>query len=222
MSKKKIFMRKTSFAAPLDLTNLMAYYRLNDNALDEIGTENGSEFTDSPPFTYLSGNSGNAGNFRIAENDFIRLSAGIFDISIGSLSCYIKTTDAGSGFRGIFVKKNAYSIFAIDGEIGFFDWGGAATRLTGVNIEDGLWNHIVLTFDSGVTNGTKIYINGVLVLTTDMTISNQTRPIHIGTGDSVGQNFNGLIDSCGAWDAILNQTRVTDIYNHQNTGNELV
>lgn len=93
--------------------------------------------------------------------------------SNGTLSVWAKSSSPGSGFRGIIAKQYAYALFYVDGVLASYDWAVPATRSTGINIADGTWKNLVMTYQNAVSNGTIIYINGSPVLTTTLTISNQ-------------------------------------------------
>ena len=105
----------------------------------------------------------------------------------GTISAWVKTASPGGGFRGIMAKQFQYGIFYSDGVLVAYDWGAGATRSTGVNIADNNWKNIVMTFQSGVTNGTKIYINGFSVLTTTITSFNDGLNLYGGAEVNAGQ-----------------------------------
>ena len=105
----------------------------------------------------------------------------------GTLSAWVKTASPGAGFRGIMAKQNAWGLFYSDGVLVSYDWGASATRSTGVNIADGNWKNVVMTFQSAVSNGTRIYINGSSVLTTTITWVNDTQNLYGGAEVSASQ-----------------------------------
>ena len=114
-------------------------------------------------------------------------------ISTGTVEAWIKTTNPGSGFRAIIERQNGYGIFLKDNEFGLYDWGTAAFRGTGVSLNDGTWHHVAAVFQSGITNGTKLYIDGSEKLVTSMTVSSPTN-VTIGAWNTGAQQFNGQID----------------------------
>ena len=105
----------------------------------------------------------------------------------GTISAWVKTSSPGGGFRGIMAKQYAYGLFYSDGVLVAYDWGGSATRSTGVNIADGNWKNVVMSFQSAVSNGTRIYINGSLSLTTTITWVNDTQNLYGGAEVSASQ-----------------------------------
>jgi hypothetical protein len=61
---------------------------------------------------------------------------------------WVKTSGSGSGF-GTSLQQFAYSLFFKYWRFNF-TWNMLMQRLeTGVNLNDNLWHHVVLVFDSG-------------------------------------------------------------------------
>ena len=115
----------------------------------------------------------------------------------GTISAWVRATSPGAGFRGIIAKQNAWGLFYNDGVLASYDWGANATRSTGVNIADGNWKNVAMTFQSGITNGTRIYLNGSSVLTTTITWVNDAINLYGGAEFSASQfsNCSGSIFS---------------------------
>jgi hypothetical protein len=117
-----------------------------------------------------------------------------YNVDNGSIGCWIKTTSPGSSFRGVFVKGLAWGLFLNDGEFGTYDWGTSTWRGTGISPTDGRWHHLGMSFQSGVTNGTKLYLDGVPVLTTTLTVSDHlTYPLLLGS-NSFDQKITASLD----------------------------
>jgi len=118
--------------------------------------------------------SSNNGSFIFdGTNDYINFgNSSTLQQSSGTLSAWTKTSAPGGGFRGIIARQGAYGFFYNDSVLVAYDWGGNQTRSTGINIADNTWKNVVMTYQSGVNDGTIIYLNGVSVLTTTITISN--------------------------------------------------
>jgi hypothetical protein len=145
-----------------------------------------------------------------------------FKISVGSLEGWIKTGDAGTSYRAAFGKSLAYCLYLYNNELTIYDWGAAVNRPTGITLNDNSWHHIAMTFNSGVTNGTLIYIDGVLKLTTTMTISSQAFPFSIGSNsfDPAFQFYTGSVDDVRVWNVIRTQTEIQDNMNTELLGSE--
>jgi len=105
-------------------------------------------------------------------NDYINFgNSSTLQQTSGTISAWAKTSAPGASYRGIIAKQGAYGFFYNDSILVAYDWGGNATRSTGINIADNTWKNVVMTYQSGVNDGTIIYLNGVSVLTTTISIS---------------------------------------------------
>lgn len=134
-------------------------------------------------------------------------------LSRGTVSAWIKTSNAGISYRGIVGKDRAYGMYLLGNVFGVYDNGTALFRSTGVNLADNKWHHVSFSFDSGVTNGTLLYIDGVLSLTTTLTNSNQTGTARIGMGQgAASQIFSGSIDEARIYNRILSAAEIKQLY----------
>lgn len=179
--------------APSIITNGLVFYI--DAANPRCYPGSGTNLTDtiSNITPTLNGGVGfNTSNYGIftfdGSNDYINFgNSNNVKLTVGTISAWVKATSPGGGFRGIMAKQYAYGLFYSDSVLVAYDWGGSATRTTGVNIADGNWKNVVMSFQSAVSNGTKIYINGVLSLTTTITWQNDTQNLYGGAEASAGQ-----------------------------------
>jgi hypothetical protein len=189
---------------------IISGYKFQNNVLDTKAVNNGI----ANNLTYSSGLVGQTGVFNGSTSYVNCGNDATLKLNKGSLSLMVKTASAGSGFRSLALKSDAYGLFLSNGVLVIYDWFSAATRSTGINLNNNVWRHVVLTFDSAVTNGTKIYIDGSLVLTTTMRVKNQNLGFYIGCNvDTYGtlQHINANIDCVKVWDKILSNTEVSQI-----------
>ena len=117
----------------------------------------------------------------------------------GTIECWIKT--ATTTQSGIFSKQGAYSMYILaTGKIGFYNYG-TTTMMTGnTTVNNGAWHHIAIVFQSGVSNGTVIYVDGVAdVSPFTFTTSAQTGILSLGIISSGNQFFNGSIAEPRIW-----------------------
>jgi hypothetical protein len=133
-------------------------------------------------------------------------------LSTGTISILANTTNAGNSYRGVFVKQLAFGLLYYTNVLIIYDWFGAQQRSTGINCADGKCHAIALTFHSGVTNGTVIYLDGEPVLTTTFTVQNQTMPLMIGFGNSTAQYYFGLLEDARIYNRALTPGEVWAIY----------
>jgi Concanavalin A-like lectin/glucanases superfamily/Secretion system C-terminal sorting domain len=173
---------------------------------------------------------GNSLNFD-GTNDYIEImntsgSAAELEITTGTIEALI-TAKFGSYYRGIVVKQQAYGLFLKDGVLCTYDWGAALEQSTNINLADGYWHHVAMSFTSGVVNGTKIYIDGALVKTTTITVfapAYHDVTIGSGSGTSSGstpaQFFNGDIDEARIWNVVRTAAEILASKNVELAGNE--
>jgi len=139
-------------------------------------------------------------------------------LTTGTVDAWIKTSDAGSNFRGIAVKTDAYGMFLKNNVFGIFDWNTNIFRSTGINLADGQFHHVAFTFQSGVNDGTVLYIDGVAQPTTTMTVKNQNGFFAIGTNGGANQKFDGIIDEVEVFDRVLTPTEIKEIFDADDDG----
>ena len=159
--------------------------------------------------------SSNNGSFIFdGSNDYINFgNSSAVQQSSGTLSAWAKASSPGGGYRGIIAKQGAYGLFYTDSVLVAYDWAADAPRSTGVNIADNTWKNVVLTYQSGVSNGTRIYINGVSVLTTTITVLNQTGNLFGGAEANAGQYAACQISLFNMYNRALSATEILQNYN---------
>jgi len=164
---------------------------------------------------------GNALDFN-GSNDRVNSTNDVkFQISVGTIEGWIKTGNAGSSYCGAFGKTFAYFLYLYNNELIVYDWGGGGNRSTGITLNDNTWHHIAMSFNSGVNNGTLIYIDGVLKLTTTMTIASQDQPFTIGgVVDPYNQFYTGSIDDVRIWNVARTQPEIQANMNNELNGTE--
>jgi hypothetical protein len=146
-------------------------------------------------------------------NDYISFgNSSAVQQSSGSLSAWAKASSPGGGYRGIIAKQGAYGLFYTDSVLVAYDWAADAPRSTGINIADNTWKNVVLTYQSGVSNGTRIYINGVSVLTTTITIQSQVANLFGGAEANASQFASCQASSFSMYNRVLTATEVLQNY----------
>ena len=136
----------------------------------------------------------------------------LLEISNGTIEAWIQTSNAGSGYRGVVSKVNAYGLFLNNNVLTTYNWANATLYSAGPALNDNLWHHVAIVFKSGVTNGSRLYIDG-LPVGTDFTYTslNQNNPLTIGNNSlapAPNQFFNGNIDAVRVWDRALCPTEI--------------
>ena len=148
------------------------------------------------------------------SNDYINFgNSSAVQQSSGTLSAWAKASSPGGGYRGIIAKQGAYGLFYTDSVLVAYDWAEDAPRSTGINIADNTWKNVVLTYQSGVSNGTRIYINGVSVLTTTITIQSQVANLFGGAEANASQYAFCQASSFKMYNRVLTASEVLQNYN---------
>ena len=148
------------------------------------------------------------------SNDYINFgNSSTLQQTSGTISAWTKASSPGSGYRGIIAKQGAYGLFYTDSVLVAYDWAADTPRSTGINIADNTWKNVVLTYQSGVSNGTRIYINGVSVLTATITIQSQVANLFGGAEANANQFASCQISSFNMYSRVLTAQEVLQNYN---------
>ena len=193
----------------VDAANTRSYSGAGNTAYGLINNVNG------PLVNGVGFTTTNNGYFTFdGTNDYINFgNSSSVQLTIGTLSAWVKATSPGAGFRGILAKQYAYGLFYNDSVLVAYDWGASATRSTSINIADGNWKNVVMSFQSGVTNGTRIYLNGSLALTTTITWVNDTQNLYGGAEASAGQYAACFGSMFSLYNRVLTADEVLQNYN---------
>lgn len=138
----------------------------------------------------------------------------------GTIEAWIKTSNAGSGFRGILVKQYQYGIVLKDNSLVVAEWG-QGEKNSNINVADNTWHHVAFSFSNMAANGSKLYIDGLPVLTFTYQVStNSSQHIIAGAGNASLQYFNGAIDQVRVWNTAKTDAEILANYNKCLNGNE--
>ena len=132
-----------------------------------------------------------------------------------SFSVWIYADDV-SGYKTILAKRANTNFdwqFAITGsKFQFYDGGAGSSLDSATSPNASQWYHVVFSVDYGVTNGTKIYINGSSDAQGTFSPNSELAPMRIGD-NSKNRFFNGKIDEVSWFHSALSASDVTAIYN---------
>lgn len=132
----------------------------------------------------------------------------------GTVEVWMKTTGAGSGYRDLVGKDGAYYLLLRDNVLGLWNERTDTFTSSGRRLDDGQWHHVVLTFQAGVTNGTRLYVDGVQVQQGTIDFRNQDHPVWIGgtIWNGGDEYFNGTIDEVAIYDRPLTAATILNHY----------
>lgn len=184
---------------PLQPEGTISFYDFNNNTDDPIGNNFGTPTS----LTYFNdAEKGIVGNFsgvNTTGTKVITTNSDDFKANNIGVELYFKTSAAGTGARALIVKALAWGIYVDGGVLKIYQWAATAGfKATTVNLNDNLWHKIKVEFRNGVTDGTLIYVDDVLKLTTTYAFSAQTRKVVIGNGNddnnvNTSQEIKGYI-----------------------------
>jgi type IV pilus assembly protein PilA len=199
--------------------HLVSYWSFDDagsgTALDTMGINNGT-VNGATATTGVRGVANTAYSFD-GVNDYIDAGASLLsptDISQPyTLSVWIKTLSSanpggdmisqydGGGNRFAFMFRSGYVNY-------WHAWNGGATITANVN--DNNWHHIVAVKINNLSEGLKIYVDGLQNVSGNDVLAFGNTNTKIGGGSSF---FNGSIDSTRIYNKALSADEVLNIYN---------
>lgn len=222
-----LILTMTGRATKRNENGLVAYWHLDEGTSTLIndasgsgnnGTLNVGALGSQTTFVqaWSNGTSGRAGgalNFDGTDDYVLGTNAASVKLNTGTVTAWIKTSNAGTSYRGIVVKQSAYGMFLKDNVFMIYDWGGG-DRTTGINLADGVWHQVGMVFNIGVAGGTTLYVDGAVVTTTTISSAAQTVAVVLAAGTAgVSQNFAGLIDEVRIYNRALSASEILSQYN---------
>lgn len=137
-----------------------------------------------------------------------------------TVSGWVKTTATPAASPGSVIvgKSSAWALTLTPGQVGLYNYANSS-RVCGdaTTVTDGQWHYVAATIQSGVTNGTKLYVDGALKQTCTLTMSAQTNNVNIG-GFSGSGGLNGTIDHVKMYNRVLTLDEIQAEYQAQNSG----
>ena len=154
------------------------------------------------------------------SNDYVNAGNGTsVQLTQGTLEAWIKTSGSGN-VSNIITKPWAYGLFLYYNQLAVYDWN-VGWKSTNINLADSRWHHVAFSFNSGVTNGSFIYVDGELKLTTTYTLHDQNYSLGIGAlTNNGGELFTGTIDEARVWNTIRSQADIQSTLYTEMAGNE--
>ncbi len=139
-------------------------------------------------------------------NDVINFTnAPALQLNNGTVEAWIKIPISGAGFshRSVVVKQWAYGLFLLNNRLAAYDWVTTGTFTAGIALNDNNWHHVAFSFQNGVTNGSRLYIDGVATGPAfTYNIHNQGTIPAVGGNPWSGQYLNGTIDEVRIWNTL--------------------
>ncbi len=217
-------------SATTDLSeNMVAHWHFDEGsggtATDATSNSNDGVLLGSPAWSRGKSSSsvsfdGTDDGISVANHSSINIDQGTVSLWFNTDGCMEDGTYA--NWCGIFTKHDAYGIYLrySSNQLVLFDWvknknSGEGMVETGVSITSNTWYHLVFVFDSGVSNSSKVYLDGKLIFTTTYTTLNQDSDLLIGAGailETPVQRFTGEIDEIRLYDVPKDADFVNALY----------
>lgn len=201
--------------------NLVAYYKLDGNSNDSVGSNNGTDSNITYGSSYGKINQGALFN---GSSSKIDLSNNLNSVTYNSSYSFqfwfnISSFPTGSTFYKVFGNDNSSASNGVfidfyGGNLRIGNNGGANISYPFSNFSTNTWYHIVVTYT--YNSNMLLYVNGNLVLTSSGTGA------ALSTSDGAafgyyrslpGRYFNGDLDELGVWSRALSDTEITTLYN---------
>ncbi|HTK39361.1 MAG TPA: LamG domain-containing protein [Patescibacteria group bacterium] len=201
---------------------LMGYYPL-DETQGSVYRDRATSGIDGYPIgapTSVAGKVGNALSFNgTSQLVSVGGSAG-FQSTKHTLEAWIKTTST-SSTMGVVTKGGDFWLGIDFNKVAIYDWNtGTTCSASTVSVGNGAWHHIAATLDSGVTNGSLIYVDGVQVKACTWTQTSQGGSTAIGAAAASpwGQYYNGSIDEVKIFSGTLSPSQIKAEYSAGSAG----
>lgn len=206
-------------------TNLVAYYKLDGNSNDSVGSNNGTDTSVSYSTSYGKINQGASFN---GSSSYINLNNKIASGTAITVSCWIYSLSASQAQDvTIFSNQNDTNTYGIvfsrntatANQWGMFYGDGSGHWYTYnanyFTISANTWHHLVCTINGNVVY---VYLDGTQVINysgganVNFTNSNNFT-LGLDSAHTAGRYFNGYIDEVGIWSRALSSTEVSQLYN---------
>jgi hypothetical protein len=162
------------------------------STIDTSGNSFSATWSGTGTPKFKPGKFGSSANFN-GTNDCLAVpSSASFTITSGTYEAWVKTTNAGSSYRGIIAKSSPGGIYLKDNILIAYL---GADLTSSINVADGNWHHVALTFQSAVASGVNLYLDGKLVATETRTFANGN-DLALGSGANPcsSQYYLGQLD----------------------------
>ncbi len=220
-----VLFNTTSPSCPLHLPGLISEWRGEGNALDSVGTNNGTLLGTT---TYTAGKIGQGFKFHDFFNDEVHVNFQVYNINGGTVSTWFKWDGtptenwfSGEVLLGSWQGGNSSSPTAYI-KFGTLWWDfsdsiflGAASD-TQIPIVPGSWYNLSITYDNNYV--AKLYVNGALVASRNAANPGDFRDeFGIGRGPGIpAVGFSGVMDETQVYDRPLSACEINNLYNSAN------
>lgn len=198
---------------------LLAYWKLDNNSNDSVGSSNGSDtsVSYSQGKIYLGGEYNGSTSTTIISNTLASVSSLTVsmwvrpDSSLVEKKYFCRDWNGGTDW-GFFLGQDATTHFSC-GVKTTINWRTISDTSTYLSLFNSVWYHLAMTYD-GTT--LRLYKNGVQVSSSALSETMETttnKELRIGCLNSTTQLVDAGIDEVGFWDRALTSVEVESLYN---------
>jgi hypothetical protein len=228
-ARKLLLLRKraTGGAASPLLTDLVAYWKLDETAGTRFDSVSANDLSDNGGVGFGIGKIGNAASFVNANNEYLSRPM-VPDLQLTgdlSLSCWFKldasaspsayyglvSSDTNASDRGLRLE---WDVIAQTSRFVIFDSVGGVFAIAtwGTTLSVDTWYHVIAWYDSTADTANITINNGIPVSVTGSgVVETAATTFYVGLRD--GEPMWGLIDEVGIWSRVLTAAERTQLYN---------
>lgn len=198
--------------------NIISYWKLNGNATDELGVNNGT----ANNITWVAGKLGDCADFAGTGTSDIQLSTTssltnnltfsfwYYHTSTARQGLYCKTDGLGNNTSSWVIEVNVNKIY-----YSLYTGSSAYSCVSTTTLSTSTWYFITCTYDNATM---RLYINGTQEATNSsggaFNINNITKTTVLGQfGSYTFLPCFGYLDEVGSWSRALTSGEVTSLYN---------
>ena len=200
-------------------TSLQRWYKLDSSEIFNSTSTEWSVDNNAYPSVYKSSLNfdGTSNSIQVPTSSNLEITGNM------TISAWIKPDSSTTASTKIINKRDSggtnYDFFIETGglKLKFFD--GTSNIPSDITITPDAWNHVAITINSGVTNGSIFYVNGIGQATNlpTFTITSNDAPLTIGkSGQANTAFFDGEISNVSIFNSNLSASNIITLYNNGN------
>lgn len=211
-----------SLQLTLQPSGLAADYPLDETTGSLIADQsvNSTYGTLQGTLTSVAGKVGTAIGFDGTSNGVLVGNNTQTQITQGTIEAWVKTSVVSASNMVAVTKENSYWLGVLNGKATVYSWSTGINTSGPTVIADGNWHHLAVTLNSGVANGSTLYVDGAPTNTFTWAPNAQTGALAIGAfyTTSFSQFFNGALDGIKIHNRVLAADELKAEYDAQNVG----
>lgn len=145
-----------------------------------------------------------------------------------TLSFWMKSDGVGAGgVPRLFSRKLTVDYFPSTDKVSF-EIGATTTNSIAktTSLTEGVWHHIVCTYDDAGDRMARVYVDGALNVTgtavVGSLVSQASQILLVGKHTSQANYFKGQLDELNIWNRVLNSSEIASLYNGGTGGTGLI